>query len=204
MTRSSRTLLLLAALALTAFHGSATADGLEQHFDGSFPPTGWTTIDYAGDGVEWLRNTSWGDGNWTGGASFCAEVSSAHSIGLSFDAGLLSPEFVVPAGGLLFFRANYQNFKGNDSFDVIAGFGGNEMPILTWTSDQGGFESLPGAEATISMPPVLVGQTITLEFRYRDNAQTTDNYYIQIDDVIVGDESAVRQARWGAIKALYR
>ena len=51
---------------------------------------------------------------------------------------------------------------------------------------------------------MLVGQEISLEFRYVDETPAPDDYYIQIDDVIVGDETVVEHVHWGIIKALYR
>ncbi len=205
MRQTSALLALSAALALLASHGAASADGLEERFEGSFPPEGWIVVDYTGDGVEWMLNDVWGDGNWTGGIGRCAEVSSTHSPGLDFDAALISPPFVVPEDGLLFFRANYQNFMGNDQFDVTVVMGFNNIELVAWRSDQGSFEALPGVEVVVPLLPMVIGQEVRLEFRYRDYHNVRSNaFYIQIDDVIVGDETAVERSGWGAIKALYR
>jgi len=206
MRTSSGALCVTAVLAITLLAGSASADAaLEEHFSGGFPPNGWAVWDYAGDGVVWQRNSVWGDDNWTGGTGYCAEVSSSHSPGLDYATTLESPAFVVPPDALLFFRANYQNFMGNDRFEVSILFGINHITIVDWTSDQGSFEDLPGIGCVTPLPPMVFGQEIKLEFRYRNDVTSPDDdYYIQIDDVIVGDESAVHGISWGAIKALYR
>lgn len=195
----------LVALITAAAPSPASGQALEERFDGTFPPSGWQIVDNAGDGVEWQRNSTWGDDNWTGGSGYCAEVSSAHSPGLAFNTQLISPTFTVPPEGLLFFRANYQNFMGTDQFGVSVVWGINHLDHLTWESDHGSFESLPGYEALVSIFPPLIGQDVRLVFEYRDHVNARgDAYYIQIDDVIVGDESPVECAGWGAIKALYR
>ncbi|MCD4690410.1 choice-of-anchor J domain-containing protein [bacterium] len=198
------TVFFIVLAVLLAPFSIVSGQALEERFEGSFPPDGWTVHDSAGDGVLWMRNDSWGDANWTSGSGLCAEVSSDHSPELDFDTQLISPSFIVPENGLLFFRANYANFMANDRFEVSLIFGVNHITILSWTSDQGDFESTPGVETVIPLPPFVMGEEITLQFSYRDDTSHGDAYYIQIDDVIVGDESPVKDVTWGKIKNLYR
>jgi hypothetical protein len=187
-----------------ALSGAAAADGLQQGFNGSFPPYGWTVIDEAETGVEWKRNTAWGDANWTGGIGACAEVSSSHSPGLDYNTTLQSPVFTVPPDAVLFFRANYQNFMGQDHLEVRVRVGANVYSLLGWSEDHGDFESTPGDGAVVDVS-TWAGEAVRLEFHYYDDAGSIhDDYYIQVDDVIVDDETSVRQTRWGSIKALYR
>ncbi len=195
---------LLAAGVLLTPHGVACAVGLEQRFNGSFPPYGWTVIDEAQSGVLWQRNTAWEDANWTGGIGACAEVSSSHSPGLEYDVWLRSPAFSVPPDAVLFFRANYQNFMGEDHFEVWARADTNHYNLLTWSEDHGAFESTPGDGAVLDVS-AWGGGEIQIEFHYYDEPGSVhDDYYIQVDDVIVGDETAVEKSSWGCIKALYR
>ncbi len=204
MNHTSRVLLSIATGALLALHGIACADGLEQRFNGSFPPFGWTVIDGAQTGVVWNRNTAWGDANWTGGDGACAEVSSSHSPGQDYNVWLQSPVFTVPPDAVLFFRANYQNFIGQDHFEVWVRIGTNIYNILSWSEDHGAFESTPGDGAIVDVS-MWAGGEIQIEFHYfDDDGSVHDDYYIQVDDVIVDNETAVRRTRWGAIKALYR
>lgn len=196
-------LFIVLAILLSPF-SVASGQALEEHFEGSFPPDGWTVHDIAGDGVLWMRNDLWDDANWTSGSGLCAEVSSNHSPGLDFNTQLISPSFIVPENGILFFRANYANFMENDRFEVSVAFGVNHITILSWSSDQGSFQATPGVETVISLPPFVVGEEVTLQFSYRDDTSHGGAYYIQIDDVIVGDESAVNDVTWGKIKNLYR
>ncbi len=204
MNHASRLRLFTTAVTLLALLGTACADGLEQRFNGSFPPFGWTVIDEAESGVVWNRNTAWGDANWTGGIGSCAEVSSSHSPGLDYNAWLRSPVFTVPPDAVLFFRANYQNFMGQDHFEVRVRVGTDSYVVLSWSEDHGDFESTPGDGAVVDVS-VWAAEGIQLEFHYFDDAGSVhDDYYIQVDDVIVDDETAVRQTRWGAIKTLYR
>ncbi len=204
MRRTPRALSCLAVAALTALGGVAAADGIHQGFNGSFPPSGWTVIDAAQTGVEWQRNTAWGDDNWTGGIGACAEVSSSHSPGQDYDTSLLSPVFTVPSDAVLFFRANYQNFMGQDRFEVWVRVGMNIYALLSWSEDHGAFESTPGVGPVVDVS-AWAGESVQIEFRYHnDPGPVHDDYYVQIDDVIVDDETSVKQTGWGTIKALYR
>jgi len=203
MSQASQMLLLVAGMLLSLI-GVAYADGLEQRFNGSFPPYGWAVIDDAQSGVVWKRNTAWGDANWTGGIGSCAEVSSSHSPGQHYDTLLQSPVFTTPPDAVLFFRANYQNFIGEDRFEVRIRSGEDVYGVLSWNEDHGAFESTPGDGAIVDLG-AWAGEGIQIEFHYFDDAASVhDDYYIQVDDVIVGDETAVTQVRWGAIKARYR
>jgi hypothetical protein len=195
-----RTLLVLFMLGLATL---CRAQAFYEDFEGPFPPDDWMLGDGAGTGVLWGANADWGHANWTGGTGACAELCTDGDP-TDYDAWLRTPVFTVPEDGHLYARVNYQNLAGEDRFEVYVVIGLNTYTWAEYASDIGGFYGLPGEwiDVDISMWHTF---DIQVAFHYYDpEGSPGDDWYCQIDDVTVGDESAVQNATWGAIKALYR
>ncbi len=193
----------LVACVLLLVTCTAAGEGLIERFEGAFPPADWVVHDFAGNGVTWHRNSDWKTGNWTGGAGLCACVVSDGAAGVEFDTTLETPQFQCPADAVLFFRVNYRNFIHRDFFEVDIWSEGTWTNILSWNESHGGDEHLPGYDVVIPLD-LYAGNTIALRFHYFDPSGEGDCWYVEIDDVIVGDETAVEQTGWGSIKAMYR
>ncbi len=182
---------------------TAAGEGLVERFEGAFPPAGWVVEDLAGNGVTWDTNTHWGIDNWTGGLGSCACVRPEAAGELAFDTTLETPQFQCPLNAILFFRANYQNFMNRDFLEVDLWFEGGWTNILSWNEDHGTSNGLPGHDVVIPLD-LYAGGTIALRFHFFDPSENGIAWYVEIDDVIVGDETPTERTHWGGIKALYR
>ncbi|MEQ8573257.1 MAG: choice-of-anchor J domain-containing protein, partial [Fulvivirga sp.] len=91
-----------------------------EDFDGgTFPPTGWTTIDNEGNGVVWGFASDTGEGNYSGSGE-AATVNSDFNGTAEFDAELITPIINVEGKSnlALKYNVNYQNYAGLDFLDV--------------------------------------------------------------------------------------
>ncbi len=182
---------------------TVAGEGLVERFEGTFPPSGWVVQDSAGNGVLWDTNTQWGIDNWTGGLGSCACVRPEAAREIAFDTTLESPQFQCPPDAVLFFRVNYQNCVSRDFLEVDLWSEEVWTNILSWNEDHGAWYDLPGYEVVIPLDH-FAGNTIALRFHYFDPTGKGAAWYVEIDDVIVGDETPTERTHWGSIKALYR
>ncbi len=176
--------------------GPLAAPFFTEDFDGgSFPPTGWTVVDNEANGsaTTWDLNTTFSDynGNYTGGAGNCAMVCSDCDNG-DFDVELRSPAIDCTDHNnvVLKFSANYQNFANYDYFevDVSADNGATWTNVLTWNEDHGGFGDLPGEPVTLNISSLVDGQSqVMVRFHYYDPNTNDWDWYVQVDDVAVGE-----------------
>jgi len=96
------------------------AELLNEQFESSFPPSGWTVIDYESYG--WERNDTCYRSNQTGGSGYCADADSDWWY-YGINSHLISP--LVDCSGSssveLDFRAYYLDIGGGDYFEVLLG-----------------------------------------------------------------------------------
>ncbi len=188
---------------LLALPLSSAAQALYEGFEGSFPPPDWFIADGAGGGAVFQNNGAWSHANWTGGGGLCVELCTDGDP-TDYDAWLRTPPFVVPPGGHLYARVNYQNFSNEDRFEVYMVVALNNYLLASYQNDIGGFYDLPGEWIDIDLSH-LESMELQIAFRYHDPVgDPGDDWYCQIDDVTVGDDSAARKTSWSAIKSLYR
>ena len=165
---------------------------LEEHFDGSWPPAGWTVVDnLASSATNWNLNSTFSDhnGNYTGGTGTCAMACSDCSSG-AFDVELRSPVIDCSAASnvALRFLVNYQNFAGNDTFqvDVSTDGGTNWTNVLSWEEDHGTLNGTPGETVDLDISALADGQSqVMVRFRYFDLDSGAWDWYTQVDDVMV-------------------
>ncbi len=164
--------------------------GLGENFDGtSFPPTGWSVIDDAGNGVVWTNVAGSGEsGNFTGGSGDAASVSSDIAGTIEFDTSLLTPVMTATGGDVLRYLANYQNLSGLDFLDLdINVNGGGWTTILSWNESHGGFRGLPGEQVEMDLSTLLSpGDSFQLRWHYYDPNTDDWDWYAQIDEVRIG------------------
>ncbi len=152
--------------------------GINESFEGAFPPLGWTVVNNgSGPNNVWKRNDQWGASNLTGGTGFSADADSdkAGSGSAAFDTELRTPLIVMPATPRnLKFRHNFNWIAAGDFayVDVSTNGGAAWTNLRTFSADN-------STEQTIDMT-AYAGQTIMLRFRY---VSTPWAWYWQIDDV---------------------
>jgi len=137
---------------------------LEEDFEGSFPPSGWT--DNSSDG-NWTKGT---DDNQTGG-------SGGYGITSGEDTSLLSPEINLPAGSeaLLVFRYDVKIPFTADCAELDISFDGG----ITWINlSRWSFTSKGVFTAGLAS---YGGKDIILRWHYTSE-NSGDNHW-QIDDV---------------------
>ena len=150
--------------------------GINEQFEGDFPPAGWTVKNNTSSaGNIWKRNDEWGRANLTGGTGYCAAADSDIAGSGAFDTELLSPLIVMPATPRnLVFKHRFQYIYTTDRGYVDVSTNGG----ATWTNLRT-FSATDSTEQTIDMS-AYAGMTIVLRWRYVSGSWA---YYWQIDDV---------------------
>lgn len=172
--------------------GVVTTTLVEEYFEGTFPPTGWTVINNA-VACQWERNDWYGRTNYAGGSGYCADADAdkcGYGTTWPMDTELLSPSFSL-AGGYLSahatFIAAYNDAYGTGDYadvDVSIDGGTNWIPELHWTSDHDAYG--PGEPVDINLG-AYIGETNVM-IRWHYYADSWD-YYYEIDDVYIYGES---------------
>ena len=180
------------------FQFPAAAPGAVQFsddFEGGTPPAGWSVVDNEGNGVIWANLAGCGEGgNYTNGSGDCACASSDVAGTADFDTELVteSYNFCDATNSTLSFTANYQNFANEDFFDVDYSLDGTAWThVLSWNEDHGGFRAPPGEDVNLDVS-VLDGESMVyFRFRYWDPAANDWEWYIQVDDYVLGADGTI-------------
>ncbi len=187
-----------ASCSAPGYYGPA-ATLIDEDFEGTFVPAGWTVIDNATAAAPvWSNLAGCGEaGNFTNGSGDLACASSDIFGPADFDTELWTPVFDV--GGLgaagLAFTVNYQNFGGLDFFQVdlsTDGGGSWDTNLLSWNEDHGGLRAPPGEDVAIDLSAAgATGSNNMLRFHYFEPNVGTDPWlwYVQVDDVFIGDST---------------
>lgn len=169
---------------------------IDEEFEGTFVPAGWTVIDNATAAAPvWSNLAGCGEsGNFTNGSGDLACASSDIFGTADFDTELWTPVFDVTGIGSvgLGFTTNYQNLAGSDFFqvDLSTNGGASWSNILSWNEDHGGFRAQPGEDVAIDLLAAgAAGANNVLRFHYFDPNIGPWDWYIQVDDVFIGDSS---------------
>ncbi len=162
---------------------------------GTFPPAGWTTVDNEGTGVSWGFTGDAGETNYSGSGD-AATVSSDIFGPAEHDTELRTPIIDVTGKSnlALKYSVNYQNVAGLDFLDVdLSTDGGTSWStLLSWNEDHGAFRALPGEAVTLELDDAIAGATeIMIRWRYYDPNTGDWNWYAQIDDVELVENSEV-------------
>ena len=187
-------LALVLSLALVAMQleGEAQANGGEvtifsEDFEGSFPPPGWTIIQYSGNGT-WEQEAYGVDffaPPGTGG--YYAEADSDEHFGYTFDTGLFTPSLDCSActNVTLIFARNFQDFAGGDYAEVNTYSGGTDPADLEenlWNKTTSDPSS--GVTATLYFDPYEYTDpsNVYIEFYYTTGSGSWE-WEFSIDDV---------------------
>ncbi len=155
-----------------------------EHFEGAFPPPGWSVVDYGGDGV-WESNQVTGRTNYAGGDGFCAVADSDWvGSGTSMDTGLRTPplDFSQTKSASLDFYLSYNDIGGGDYAEVrvTTDNGSSWNSLLFYDSDHHAHG--PGEHVVLNLSAFVNEPNVVVEFHYV--APTWDWWY-EVDQVNV-------------------
>lgn len=138
--------------------------GLNEAFEGSFPPPGWKVEVYnANTNNNWRRNDQWGRANIVpGGSGYAAGADSdaAGSGSGNFDTALLSPWIQLPTGRELAFDHNFNLLYSSDRayVDICTAPCSSWTNLLTFAADN-------STSQTVDLS-AYGGQLVRIRFRY--------------------------------------
>ena len=158
---------------------------LDESFEGSFPPSGWTVTDNVGEGHVWQQDDPEGHPNNTGGTGHFADINSDYyGSGNHQDTSLVSPsiDLTNDSSAVLTFQTDYNGFPGQTA-DVDLSTDGGQTWTTVWehTSD-----SVPGP-ALETVPIPTAGGHSNAEIRF--HFISTWGWWWQVDDVKVVSQS---------------
>ena len=191
-TDATDAVLLDANLATCTAPGYEFQSGFSEDFENGVPPMGWAVVDnVAGGGLDWMSNTDYGDGNYTGGQGLSADVNSDLNKHVPYDTELITPSIDVAAlpAKMLTYLANYQQYSADEAFDLdISTDGGITWTnILQWKEDHGTIYGTPGEKVSVDLSSYLSGATsFQLRWHYYTSESSPWNWYAQIDQVEIG------------------
>lgn len=174
---------LVLILQLFWFNPAAAAVILQEDFEGSFPPTGWSRVIHSGS-CNWESTATTGRTNHTNGSGSAADADSDW-CGSGMDASLLTPAFslVGTTNPVLRFQNDFSSFGTVDDayVDISLDGGTNWTTLLHYD----GVDVGPNlVEIDLS---AYVGQA-SLLIRFHYVAPGWDWYWL-VDDVIIEDPS---------------
>ncbi len=165
---------------------------LEENFDNGIP-SGWTSIDVDGDGIEWDLCSNYFSGTFGYNNTDClASPSYTNNLGaLETDNYIVTPTIHIPGAGgynLTFNVANFQN-EYPDKFSVLVGTleNGSFNTLETLFDGRvsvGVYEGDDMATQTYNLD-AYKGQDICIAFRHHDS----DAYFILVDNVKISNEA---------------
>jgi hypothetical protein len=173
-----------------------------EDFEGSFPPTGWTTIEYSGTGT-WYQD-SYGSSNYEppGTGTYYAEADSDEYTTDIFDTGLFTPSIDCTGCSelTLTYARNFQDFAGYGYAEVNVYSGGTspadlEENLWNQTVDD---PSL-GLKASHNFNPSTYTDPsdVYIEFYYSNEGHTFA-WGFYIDDVELSGNCGCSQAEFSA------
>ncbi len=171
------------ALLAFAFCAKAQVTFVNESFDGSSLPDGWTVIDADGDGYNWMPSLQVSTSFYTHSGEGCiTSASYVNNVGaLTPDNWLITPQITVSAGDSVTFW-----YRGQDPSYAAENFGVYVSTTGTATSNftsiyQGTADSVY-QQVALSLA-AYVGQNIYVAIRHYN---ITDMYWLNIDDIKIG------------------
>ncbi|MEJ5308968.1 MAG: carboxypeptidase regulatory-like domain-containing protein [Anaerolineae bacterium] len=161
---------------------TTTTTLLNEGFEGTFPPAGWTLFESQADDPGWLQSATAHSGS---GSAW----HNDDNLAASSDAWLISPQVSVPASGamLSFWERDFYSLGSYYVYHgVLVTTDANPDPgTATYTELYSGDVGTTWAENTLDLS-AYAGQNIYIAFRY--SGDYADEWYV--DDVLVTGESA--------------
>jgi len=160
--------------------------GIGETFDAGTLPSGWSTVDHAGDGVAWAFDDPGTRTNLTGGTGLFAGIDSDLAGYKDVDTSLLSPamDFASNPAVVLQFKYDF-NWWSSDTDEVadvdVSNDGGS-----SWTNvwRRHGHDDRGPKTASVDISSLAGGESyVRVRFRYYD---ANFDYWWQVDDVNIG------------------
>jgi len=176
-------------------------DIMTEDFEGSFPPSGWTIIQYSGNGT-WEQE-AYGVDTYEppGTGSYYAEADSDEHASYIFDTGLFTPSIDCSecANVSLAFARNFQDFAGYGYAEVSTYSGGTDYPddfeenLWNQTVD----DPLGGVDTTLYFDPSGYADptNVYIEFHYTTEGDVYC-WKFAIDDVVLSKMEAAEDCLW--------
>jgi uncharacterized membrane protein len=164
---------------------------LEEHFEGDFPPDGWSVIDNGGNCV-WQRNDQVPNGrpNHAGGDGFSAAADSDRcGSGTTMNTELHTPVMDLSGATVatLDFVASYRHLSTSSfAVDISTDGGSNWDNLLLWTAsvDPTG----PGFPVSLDLTPYVGSSNTVVRFHYTAPGW---HWWAQVDQIqILADTGA--------------
>jgi hypothetical protein len=163
---------------------------LDESFEGSFPPAGWTIVTYGGTTYEW-EQWAYADTTYTyeppgTGDYYAVAQDDETPTGTDVDTGLFTPSMDLT--GLnsvnLIFAECFQDFAGYGEAEVRSYSGGILEEVLYFQTVDGPFN---GQITTLNFDPstYAVPSDVQIEFWYTDDYYDSGAWGFAIDDVVV-------------------
>lgn len=157
---------------------------VEEHFEGAFPPDGWSVVNYGGNCV-WQRNDQVPSGrpNYAGGVGFSANADSDRcGSGSTMNTALISPKLDLSGADSahLDFILSYQHL-GATAFaavDISTDDGVTWTTLQSWNTSQSA--TGPGLPVSISLNSHLGSADSYIRFHYFSPGW---NWWYQVDQV---------------------
>jgi len=192
MTKTGRCFIVIILVAAAA---AGATRYLDQRFNGSFPPGGWSIVNY--NGCEWYGGTGGPNGNYAHGTGAPPSYESGYAI-------LDSPTMNIPQGTTVYYRYQY-------SFGIGGVMSGDARFYLLYTDNQSilasyGISSWSWAWASGS---AAVTRAAPIRARWHFSAGSAGMpTFIEycVDTCQITDEpmDAVAPASLGRVKTLFR
>ncbi len=184
---------LVLILQLFWFNPAAAAVILQEDFEGSFPPTGWSRVIHSGT-YNWESTATTGQTNYTNGSGYAADADSDYYDAM--DASLLTPAFSLVGTTHPFLR--FQNYfeslsDYDDAYVDISLDGGTNWTTLLHYD---GVDVGPN-QVSINLSAYIGQASVLIRFHYV--APDWDWFWL-VDDVVIEDLINIPTlSEWGMI-----
>jgi len=170
--------------------------GVDESFEGAFPPPGWTVVNHGGS-CDWNTTTYYARTNYAGGSGMAADADSDRCGSSStMNTSLYTPimDLTGVASPTLDYIGAY-NYLSGDYLDVnISSDGGSTWTnLLHWNSGHSAYG--PGEAVSLD---VSAYATATTQVEFHFYAPGWD-WWAEVDDVAIGNPSASCLAMPGAL-----
>ena len=169
-----------------------------ENFDNGILPANWTTLDIDNDGYTWQHNTEVNTSiqGHNGSSGMMTSASYVNNVGaLTPNNWLITPAVTIPDNALLSFWVSAQDASwAGEHYGVYVTTSTNYTDPANYTLlfeetiDAEGGAKVQGAwkQKTASLQ-AYAGQTVHIAFRHFNS---TDMYYINLDDVVIQHDCA--------------